>query len=272
MPTLKSVQPCLQLRPFVRAYAQRKVPLQDPIIVESVPAQLEQVLNFELGVLPGVHHREGDCSDEAWIGGAQTSFPGYISLVPGVESFAIFFQPTGWSQLFGVPICEVTNHICDASAISGHCMRELWNRLGESTSFNQRVWIVEQFLLRHLARPVPRDDVLTKAIILFHQNGTASIHDLARQASVGLRQFERQFRQVTGVSPKTFARVARFQAALDAKPSSPKRTWLDIAHSFGYYDQMHMIHDFLALGLNTPTQLVAKLGDVPSPALTSAEM
>jgi hypothetical protein len=35
--------------------------------------------------------------------------------------------------------------------------------------------------------------------------------------------------------------VARFQAALDAKLASPARTWLDIAHRFGYYDQMHML-------------------------------
>ena len=64
----------------------------------------------------------------------------------------------------------------------------------------------------------------------------------------GLRQFERSFERDVGVSPKSFARIARFQSALDAKLVSPQRTWLDIAHSFGYHDQMHMIHDFEALG------------------------
>jgi transcriptional regulator GlxA family with amidase domain len=88
---------------------------------------------------------------------------------------------------------------------------------------------------------------------------------------MGLRQFERQFRRETGASPKVFARIARFQAALDAKLASPRRTWLDIAHAFGYHDQMHMIHDFEGLGHNTPTQLITELGDVRPPALASSE-
>jgi len=88
---------------------------------------------------------------------------------------------------------------------------------------------------------------------------------------MGLRQFERRFHEETGVPPKVFARVARFQAALDAKLASPERTWLDVAHSFGYYDQMHMIHDFQSLGSNTPTQLLVQMGDVRPPALAAAE-
>jgi transcriptional regulator GlxA family with amidase domain len=52
--------------------------------------------------------------------------------------------------------------------------------------------------------------------------------------SLGLRQFERNFDLETGASPKAFARVARFQATLDGKVVSPERSWVDIAHSFGY--------------------------------------
>jgi transcriptional regulator GlxA family with amidase domain len=80
------------------------------------------------------------------------------------------------------------------------------------------------------------------------------VSGVARRSSTGLRQFERDFRREVGASPKVFARIARFQAALDAKIDAPKRSWLDIAHSFGYYDQMHMIHDFATLGRNSPTR------------------
>lgn len=79
---------------------------------------------------------------------------------------------------------------------------------------------------------------------------------------MGLRQFERLFQRGTGASPKIFARVARFHAAVDAKIASPNRTWLNIAHTFGYYDQMHMIDDFEILGRHTPTDLITQNGDV----------
>src|SRR5262245_39415633 len=105
---MHSAQPQPVLRPYVPAYAQRRLTATDPVLLESVPAQLEQVLDFELGTLPAVRHRECEIASSVWIGGAQTSFAGHMTLFPGAESFAIFFQPTGWSELFGIPMCAIT--------------------------------------------------------------------------------------------------------------------------------------------------------------------
>jgi hypothetical protein len=129
MQLLMSTHPRPELRPYVRAYAQRVVGTCDPVSVESVPAQLEQILNFELGVMPGIFHRDGKLTDVALIGGAQTSFSGHLDLRPGVESFAVFFQPAGWTLLSDVPVCELTNRFVDAHAIIGPEVRVLWNRL-----------------------------------------------------------------------------------------------------------------------------------------------
>jgi AraC-like DNA-binding protein len=271
MPSLRSAPPSPELRPYVRAYAQRKFDATDLFVVEAVPAQLEQVLNFELGTMPGVRHRDREISAVTWIGGAQTSFPGYMDLYPGTESFAIFFQPAGWSQLFAIPMREVTNRIHDATLVVGPCMRSLWNSLGESSTFEDRVVIVEEFLQTRLPGAMAPDRIATAATYLFRRHGAIRIPQLARRDSMGLRQFERRFQQETGAPPKVFARVARFQAALDAKLASPGRPWLDIAHTFGYYDQMHMIHDFERLGRSAPTQIIAQLGDVRPPALASAD-
>jgi hypothetical protein len=53
-----------------------------------------------------------------------------------------------------------------------------------------------------------------------------------------IRQFERRFAEQLGLPPKRFARIVRFNAALKAKMTAPGRLWTDIAHEFGYYDQM----------------------------------
>ncbi|SRR5258708_6704447 len=267
MPTLQSIQPTRELQPYVRAYAQRMFAATDLIVVELVPAQLEQVINFELGNMPGVQHREYQISSTVWMGGAQTSFAGYMYLSPGVESFAIFFQPAGWSQLFSIPMREITNCIYDATSVMGSCMRTLWNRLGEQASFEERVAIVERFLLNRAACAIAQNRMEAAATHLLRQHGAVSVVDLGNRHDLGPRQFERLFHRETGVSPKIFARVARFQGALDAKLANPSRTWLDIAHSFGYYDQMHMIHDFESLSNNAPSRLISQMGDVRPPAL-----
>jgi AraC-like DNA-binding protein len=60
--------------------------------------------------------------------------------------------------------------------------------------------------------------------------------------------------QQVGVSPKRCARIARFEAALDRMARSPQGSWTEIAHRFGYYDQMHMVHDFSRFTGETPTR------------------
>jgi AraC-like DNA-binding protein len=232
---------------------------------------LEPVLNFELGILPGIHHRDCDVCSVVSIGGAQTAFSGYLDLWPRVQSFAIFFQPAGWSLLFKVPMYEIANRMVDATSVIGSCVRRMWNRLGEVFTFEERVCIAEEFLLERALSATVHDRITAAASYIFRQHGAIHISTLARLNSLGLRQFERRFERETGASPKAFARVARFQAALDAKLSFPQRTWLDIAHAFGYYDQMHMIHDFEKLGRSTPTQLLVQMGDVRPPALATGK-
>jgi AraC-like DNA-binding protein len=179
--------------------------------------------------------------------------------------------PTAFVHLFGIPSCELTNAHGDAEGTVGHSIRALWNRLGETSSFEDRVLIAEEYLMYRATRARSGNTMVVVAEYVFHHHGAVNVADLAYECSIGVRQFEREFRRQIGASPKTFARIARFQAALDAKVAAPQRTWLDIAHSFGYYDQMHMVHDFETLGRSCPTQLIAQIGDSRPPALALDE-
>jgi hypothetical protein len=62
--------------------------------------------------------------------------------------------------------------------------------------------------------------------------------------------------------PKLFARIARFEAALDTKARSATKSWTEVAHEFGYYDQMHMVHDFGEFTDKTPTETLLQLETV----------
>jgi transcriptional regulator GlxA family with amidase domain len=77
-----------------------------------------------------------------------------------------------------------------------------------------------------------------------------------------MRQYERRFQEEVGLTPKAFARTARFQRALDAKRFFPGRTWLSIAHEFGYFDQMHMVRDFQSFCGFAPNDVLELSGDI----------
>lgn len=273
MHTLQVRMPRPELRPYVRAFAQRKISAMSPAVVEPTTAHLEQHLTFDFGTPVEVRYpdKQIEVIDATSAAGAQTHFPCHLHLRAGGESFGVFFQPTGLSVLFEIPICELTNRLGDAAAIIGRSVRMLWNRLGECSSFEDRALIAEEFLMYRAGRSHARCTIVAAADYIFCHHGAVNIANLAKRGSTGLRQFEREFRQEMGTTPKTFARIARFQAALDAKVAAPQRTWLDIAHSFGYHDQMHMIHDFQALGSDSPARLLYHLGDSRPPALATNE-
>jgi AraC-like DNA-binding protein len=163
-------------------------------------------------------------------------------------------------------MCELTNLVGEAAPVVGNSIHALWNRIGEVSSFDERVAIAEEFLLIPACTDTAWTIAMAAAEYVLRRHGATGIREVVGHFSTGLRQFERNFQREVGTAPKTFARIARFQSALDAKVAAPNRTWLDIAHSFGYHDQMHMIHDFQALGRNTPTHLIAQLGDSRAPA------
>jgi transcriptional regulator GlxA family with amidase domain len=88
-------------------------------------------------------------------------------------------------------------------------------------------------------------------------NGAAPVEALAADIGWSRRHLLGRFREHTGLPPKVFARILRFQraAALLADPAGP--SLCEIALDCGYYDQAHLNRDFRAFAGRTPTELLA---------------
>jgi methylphosphotriester-DNA--protein-cysteine methyltransferase len=74
-----------------------------------------------------------------------------------------------------------------------------------------------------------------------------------------LATFERRFTREIGLPPKLYARIARFESALESKALSSDESWTEITNRLGYFDQMHLIKDFKEFSGEVPTRLVAQL-------------
>jgi AraC-like DNA-binding protein len=183
----------------------------------------------------------------------QTHRRGELQIRGTVDSFAILFQPSALGLLFALPAREFTDQNFDAEQVFGTLITRFHERLADCRTFEERISVANQFLLQRVAAP-PRDGISAAATDILRGAGGARIQAMARRADLGLRQFERRFVQQVGVSPKLFARIARFEAALDRMARSPQGSWTEVAHRFGYYDQMHMVHDFSRFTSETPTR------------------
>ena len=87
----------------------------------------------------------------------------------------------------------------------------------------------------------------------------ASVTSVAGNLGVSARHLRRVFRETLGVSPKTFAKLTRFQRALRAARQDGHASWANIAADSGYYDQAHLIAEFRTLTCVTPQVLLDEL-------------
>lgn len=240
--------------------------------MQRVPASLELVLGFEFGSLFPVAYRDGtsELAHRIALVGSHSSPNATLTLGTGVESFAIFLQPTALQGLLGIPTHHVADRSYPAGDVLGPRVQALWSVLAAATSFEQRVRLSETYLLRML-HDAGTSTIAQVAMDAFRGHGRMQVTEMAALAALSTRQFERQFERELGMTPKRFSRIARFQFALDAKLLNPAQPWLDVAHHAGYYDQMHLVRDFHSLGGASPTQLVTHLGDTRPPALAGSD-
>jgi AraC-like DNA-binding protein len=161
--------------------------------------------------------------------------------------------------MFSLPIHELTDTDQEARAVLGAWVNELEQRLGESRSFEDRVRIANTFFLSCCARLHSPDGITAAAMSILYRQGSIQVPALAQQAGMSTRQFERRFTREVGMPPKLFARIARFEAALESKAVSIDSSWTDVANQLGYFDQMHLIHNFKEFSGELPTSLLTQL-------------
>ena len=260
------------LRLFVRAYAQREVTRSDQDLIQPVPASLEHILEFEFREPPEIEYNDGtkEAAYRIAVIGPHTQPGNSVHLNGKIQSFAIFLQPLGLWQLFRIPVKELPDRAYKGGELLGRTIEELWQMLAECTSFETRVATVERYLLKRAVCASGCTATMNAAADIFRRQGICRIDELARQNGLSVRHFERSFLGDIGIRPKLFARIARFQMALDVKLSAPHQTWVTIAHQFGYHDQMHMIRDFQRLSGAAPQRILAELGDTRPPALADS--
>lgn len=258
-------QPAPGLEQFVRFYVQRELRIRDGAVVHPVPARATPMIVFEFADPPHVFTRNVRAprrSPAAVVVGPQTSRLGEMYLQGDLETFAIMFLPDGLHRLFSIPMQELTDRSYEAHSVLGAFISDLRERVGNARSFNERVGIVNQMFLRQALRSPDFDGIAAAAHRILLAGGRVGIPNLADISGIGLRQFERRFVQRVGMRPKLFARIARFEAALETKARFATRSWTLVAHDFGHYDQMHMVHDFQEFTGATPTETLAQLETV----------
>lgn len=160
--------------------------------------------------------------------------------------FAIFFRPEAISLFFNLPLSQFFNKGVALSQLNAKLSSELQNRLCDVCSFDERVNIAENYLLkqlRHIEENVDFKRMQHLIALISNSKGMININKLIEESCLSRKQVERKFSNLLGISPKQYLKIIRFQSAIKEYSICPDNNLTELAHRSGYYDQSHFIND-----------------------------
>lgn len=167
----------------------------------------------------------------------------------------VVFQPTGLFRLTGIPAFELTNQIIDAEYIFSKNILFIHEKLLHAKSYSEMILIADKFvadLINHARKDVHLLDSVSK--VMMQRHGNISLDWLAKESCLCIKQFKRKFNERTGVNPKTYERIIRFNKAFNIKNAYPTRDWLRIAIECDYFDYQHLVKDYKHFTGLTPNE------------------
>lgn len=175
----------------------------------------------------------------------------------------VHFKPGGAFPFLGLSADELADTHIDLEAVWGRRAAETCERLSATTSSARRFRLLENSLLSHLFRPLEHHPAVSLALEGFRlDNSRALVRKLARNAGLSDRRFIDVFSFEVGLKPKVFNRVQRFQRVLARVHRNPAPDWGQLALEQGYFDQSHLIRDFLAFSGFSPADYLRRLDDL----------
>jgi AraC-like DNA-binding protein len=153
----------------------------------------------------------------------------------------IRFRPGGASSILRCPAWQIK----DQRISIGELTPSVFQTLEKLAQHRNRVSYLEEWLSPQLAQ-APSSRLVAE--IHTRLDGTKKVSRLAEEMGFSRQYLNRVMKAEVGVDLKTFSRILRMRRLTDMLRGSRQRpAWSDLAVSFGFYDQSHLIHEFTDL-------------------------
>lgn len=191
---------------------------------------------------------------ESIVIGFQDTF-NQFALEPEFNYIGIRFLPAMFPVAFAIDASELSNSVHTLDDVLPKIAHFIRNNVHPEYPFNQVVSLLDQYFTARLTR-MNHDLDHRFFYALQHILSTQGVLSIGSDIDTGLssRQMRRLFNFYIGDSPKSFAKVVRFQNILQAKPSLQSLRQNKLFFDAGYYDQAHFIKEFRTLYGVTPTE------------------
>lgn len=172
---------------------------------------------------------------------------------PWVDIFGVSIFPYAVPYLFGIPADELNNLSIPMEELLGAKAEAISLKIALASTTEARINLLSEYLKTALTdKPIDDTRIIQAVHYIRMQDGNVNIKNLANNFCLSERQFERRFKTHAGFSPKLYARIVRFEAALNSHRHIDTLT--ETAYNNGYYDQAHFIREFRVFSGLSPSE------------------
>jgi len=191
-----------------------------------------------------------ECRTDQYQRVPSAAFTGMWETIRGHEHAAghavllAMFTPLGAAAFLRQPLDEFSGGTADLTSVLSRPadLRRLTEQIASAAGHEERIRLLERFLLARIGQPTP-DPLVAAAVAWLERGlGQARVDALTRHIGLSQSALERRFRRVVGLTPKRYAMLLRFRRALALQRNAIGLA--AVAHDAGYFDQSHFINHF----------------------------
>lgn len=168
-----------------------------------------------------------------------------------IGTILVYFTEVGFAHFSTLPAHELFGQSIELTHLfAPQQIAETEEKLATASTDQQRIKIVEQFLLKQL-KTIQTDQLIIQAVKkIYSANGQLRIKQLAEELCISQSPFEKRFRKLVGTTPKKFASIVRFNAVLNQVGQAKSLT--ELCYENNFFDQAHFIKEFKRFTGDTP--------------------
>jgi AraC-like DNA-binding protein len=170
----------------------------------------------------------------------------------------VHFRPGGAFPFLDAPADALMDAHVELEALwSPSAAGRLRQQLCAASTPGERFLLLEDALRAHFFRPLQRRRAVDLGMRLLGRR-EMPVADVANQIGFSHRRFIEIFKEEVGMTPKLFSRIRRFQEVLTLAQVGPAPEWATLALACDYFDQAHLIRDFLQFAGMSPAEYLRR--------------
>ncbi len=188
------------------------------------------------------------------IVGSRTSYFDYKPF-PEIHLCSIRFTSNGFYNLFNIGQNDFGNSVYLFESLFPKNANFLIEELHSKASTQERFDLLQRWIKKLYRSKLDKSHYIVSYLIdKIQTNPSITIKELEKESGFSRKHLFKCFKNETGISPKQFQRITRFNYVIQNIQTNPN--WLDHSYELDFYDQSHLIKEVKHFSGVSPSQLL----------------